>query len=850
MKDFKDRVNSIKDRQNQLAREYQDLMAEFEANDALRENETLRREHEAVQQRVAALEARLQLLEKENGSLRHALSEQILDEKLSLIKASRQKLETYFTAMGQGHMNSLDAVEHGARQRIHQLYEQADRFLGADKEVITAKLGQFQDELNHRIAAHRQRVLTEDRTIRSDAAQGYEQLASEGVSEETMQRRMKQNRIEMKIGLNWFNKLGIFLIILAVGAAFQYSYSTWFNGYMKGAAFFLLGALMLAGGEWLFRKNKTVFAMGILGGGISVLYGSVFYSYFLLEIIGLAIGMILSIIITATAVLLSLRYESRTICSFGLVGGYLPFFSYMVAFGLEGSAVYVAMGYLFLLNALILLISFRKNWVVVNYISFLFNMFSMLVLVSIAEHTAVGMLYAVVTFIMYLGITLYVPFKNKTKLTWWDFALLVLNTVINCVTLYSLLLSADWDDFSGLLALLFCATYFALARLSRRHVHQEKETRLFFYGTSLTFSLLVIPFQFGIHYMSLAWLIEGMVLTILGHLYRYRQLERIGWGIVGLCLGIFLFVDSFLSLFDTDSLDYSWKYTFVSLGLIVLTLFYAFRLQDDGDARRYRPGDRSLLSVFKYVALVNFWLYLVYETGRIYKRIMPEGSELYDFYKILLIAAITLILAYAITKVAVLYDTFVKHYVRILYGFGYLACLAVTLTVPSLHADGAYNSAENYVALMILIGFNLLVFFSGRDLIISILEPYPGQREWYPIIAGVYLFGIMTAILGVQLRLGHIGWLFSAVYLLLAIGYITYGFRYKYLLIRRIGLGLTLFSTGKMLLFDLQLMTTGSKIAAYFCFGIVLLGISYIYQKVSNKLGAAEEAASTADSQG
>lgn len=84
----------------------------------------------------------------------------------------------------------------------------------------------------------------------------------------------------MKIGLNWINRLGILLLILAVGAGFRYSYSTWFNDYMKGSAFFLLGAIMLGGGEWLFRKGRGAFALGLIGGGVSVLYGSVFYSYF------------------------------------------------------------------------------------------------------------------------------------------------------------------------------------------------------------------------------------------------------------------------------------------------------------------------------------------------------------------------------------------------------------------------------------------------------------------------------------------------------------------------------------------------------------------------------------------
>lgn len=95
----------------------------------------------------------------------------------------------------------------------------------------------------------------------------------------------------------------------------------------------------------------------------------------------------------------------------------------MAANGLEGNAVYIAMGYLFLLNLLILLVSFRKRWVVVQYISFLLNTPLMIVLAWLSESAVASMLYAVITFAMYLGMTLWVPFRLKSKLSWLDFSL-------------------------------------------------------------------------------------------------------------------------------------------------------------------------------------------------------------------------------------------------------------------------------------------------------------------------------------------------------------------------------------------------------------------------------------------
>jgi uncharacterized membrane protein len=112
--------------------------------------------------------------------------------------------------------------------------------------------------------------------------------------------------------------VGILLILLGVGAAAKYIHSTFFNDYMRSASFFVLGGLFLAGGEWFYRKGKEVFATGLLGGGVSILYCAVFYSYFLLHVIGIYQGLALSILITLTTVVLSVRYHSRTICSIGL----------------------------------------------------------------------------------------------------------------------------------------------------------------------------------------------------------------------------------------------------------------------------------------------------------------------------------------------------------------------------------------------------------------------------------------------------------------------------------------------------------------------------------------------------
>ncbi|WP_418039811.1 DUF2339 domain-containing protein [Paenibacillus xylanilyticus] len=844
MKDFKDRLRQVQQQQRQLVKEYNTLLQDYESDDLIVQNEQLREQVDAHELKLRQIEARARKMEEENARLRMALSEQMLDEKLNLIRVSQEKMETYFRGKTGVHNDRLEAHEHRTKINMNALFNKASEELQEDAMEFKERIAYLAAEVKERIERHRQTLQEREEAVRQQMQLGYEHMAEEGLSEETIQRRIRQNQMEMKIGLSWINKVAILLIILGVGAAFQYSYSTWFNDEMKGGAFFLLGMLMLAGGEWLFRRKRQTFAMGLLGGGISVLFGSIFYSYFLLHIIGLYTGLGLSVLVSAVSVLLSLRYQSRTICSLGLVGGYLPLFSYMAYFGLSGNSVYVAMIYLLLLNGIIVLISFGKRWPIVHYISFLFNTPCMLILLWLSPNNMVGMVYSVATFALYLGITLAYPFKHRVMLTWWDFALLAMNTSISCLMLYVLFDAEGWDDAQGLLALIFSLVYLGLARWVQRNMVQEKQTILLFYITSLTFAILMIPFQFGAKWLSMGWLIEGILLVILGHLKQFRSVERAGWGVVLLCVFTFVYYDVLVLYMVGEQSYFMLKYSCITLGALLITAYYAMVGSGKGIWSKTKIHHSVLelgaLNLFKYVTLGNLWIYVLYESNELYTRAVDGTFLLYLFYKWLMFAALTIALAYGLSRAKLFHDQMVKYYTTFLHAAGCCIALAVTLSMPALDPGAEQHTAAEIVGLLVLIIFNIGVFFAGRDLLIAVIRGQFKSVEWYPVIGGIYLLGVITVFLTVQFQWGDIGLMFSLMYLLLAILYIAYGFRRRYVMIRRLGLGLTLFSTGKMVFYDVGLLTTGSKIIAYFSFGVLLLGISYLYQKVSIRMEEAQ----------
>ncbi|WJH27191.1 hypothetical protein N6H13_17840 [Paenibacillus sp. CC-CFT742] len=255
MKDFKDRLRQVQQQQRQLVKEYSTLLQDYESDDLIVQNEQLREQVDAHELKLRQIEARARKMEEENARLRMALSEQMLDEKLNLIRVSQEKMETYFRGKTGVHNDRLEAHEHRTKINMNALFNKASEELQEDAMEFKERIAYLAAEVKERIERHRQTLQEREEAVRQQMQLGYEHMAEEGLSEETIQRRIRQNRMEMKIGLSWINKVAILLIILGVGAAFQYSYSTWFNDEMKGGAFFLLGMLMLAGESGCFGGN-------------------------------------------------------------------------------------------------------------------------------------------------------------------------------------------------------------------------------------------------------------------------------------------------------------------------------------------------------------------------------------------------------------------------------------------------------------------------------------------------------------------------------------------------------------------------------------------------------------------
>ena len=85
----------------------------------------------------------------------------------------------------------------------------------------------------------------------------------------------------------------------------------------------LTGLGFVAWGESLHRKEMRGYAVTILGGGVAILYFSIFAAFSFYHLLDQIPALLLMVLITAATVVMSVRYDSKTIAIFATVGGFM-----------------------------------------------------------------------------------------------------------------------------------------------------------------------------------------------------------------------------------------------------------------------------------------------------------------------------------------------------------------------------------------------------------------------------------------------------------------------------------------------------------------------------------------------
>ena len=171
--------------------------------------------------------------------------------------------------------------------------------------------------------------------------------------------------LETLVGLNWINRVAI--ITLVFGAAFFFKYaidSNWIGPGVRVAMGVLAAGVAVLFGHRLWHRGQQVFAQGLLGLGLALLYLSFYAAFQLYNLFPQSVSFLLMIAVTGLAFGLSVKYDSAATALLGSLGGYLT----PVVLSTGQNHPWVLFGYVFLLNLPGTALARRRHWRVLEYV--------------------------------------------------------------------------------------------------------------------------------------------------------------------------------------------------------------------------------------------------------------------------------------------------------------------------------------------------------------------------------------------------------------------------------------------------------------------------------------------------
>ena len=795
-----DNLKNIIDRQREVLSELEAERQAIEGSDLAKENAGLRAELDRLRMDFEQARDSAARLSDENAGLKNTLYEQVYNEKVKIVNTTAQKADIFFGRNVSGELNKLAALENSARARVNSIKETLARNNAAAREDINARLDELSALLDKTVTETRSYAAQVPGAFSHEERDALEALKDEKITDDQMQAVAKKNNIERFVGLNVLNAVGIFLLIVGSITLARFTY-VHLPDLMKGIMLFALGGAMLATGEILNRKKPNIFSLGISAGGIGILYAALATSYFGLHILGMYPAIVVCVLVTAGAFVLSNRYNSQVIAAFALIGGYLPMFS----IGSDVAVVYGAMVYFIALNLLALLISFSKKWRVSSFIGLFLNIIGTFYICMNSSGTndvlekVLTILYVLFVFLFYSSIPIISTYRTKARFRKSDVVMLAINTFFSSLTMYWVFYSFDVGDYNGLLAVAFAVIYLVLGRfIEKKFSGGERHTSALFYLTGLAFVVLIVPLQFGRAWLSLGWLAEGVLLAAYGVLNDAKRFKQAGFAISLLCLGAFI-------LFDCAWIEhylFFYKYLAITLGGLVILGAYMHKKMMAG----------TFIKIYKYFALVNVWIFAMYSILRELWSALHKlygGRTVYqiDYLLSALAIAVTFALAYAFSRIKLLSDLGMKILSIVLHVVG-ISLLAVVNASMSPVANAylgvdtpAFGITIAGTAILAVLG--ILSVLALRDLVKVIVLELKSGVEWFPLVISGYFVMILTQNLVVQFGLSFSSAAISIIYVLTALAWIIYGFTRRYSLIRKFGLGLAISSVVKLFLFDL-----------------------------------------------
>jgi uncharacterized membrane protein len=334
----------------------------------------------------------------------------------------------------------------------------------------------------------------------------------------TAKQVVKKTNLEKFIGENLINKVGILITIIGVIIGIKYSIE---NNLISPLTRIILGYLFsfsLLGAGLKLKAKYLNFSAVLLSGAISMMYFITFMGYDFYGLFPQLVAFGVMTLLTIFTVVAALNYDKPIIAHLGLVGAYaIPFL-----LSNNSGNVTALFSYMTIINIGILLISFKKYWKSLYYVSFSFTWLIYLGWIVkeyyYLEDFRFAFSFLSIFFILFYCMFLaYKTLKNE-KFQATDVILLFLNSFFFYgIGYYLLHTHSDYTrEFLGLFTLGNALIHFIPTVIIYRKKLVDKKLFYLIAALVLTFITITIPVQLDGNWVTILWSIEAGLLFWFG----------------------------------------------------------------------------------------------------------------------------------------------------------------------------------------------------------------------------------------------------------------------------------------------------------------------------------------------
>src|SRR5882724_3429940 len=354
-------------------------------------------------------------------------------------------------------------------------------------------------------------------------------------------------------GGNALVRVGVVVLFFGVAFLLKYAYEhTHVPIEVRLIAVAMGAGVMLVIG-WHLRSRKPVYALAMQGGGVGLLYLTVFGAFRLFNLIPGEAAFFLLVAIAVFSAVLAVLQNALSLAVLGVSGGFLA----PVLTSTGGGSHVMLFSYYAVLNAGVLGVALYKAWRPLNVVGFVFTFgigavwgarFYRPELFDSTEP------FLVLFFVQYVVIAVLFALRQAPQLKHYVDSTIVFGTPLVGFGLQSRLVH-DIEYGAAWSAVAAAAIYLVLASaLYRRHAETLRMLVEAFLALGVIFATLAIPLAFDGRWTSAAWALEGAAAYWVG-VQQGRRLPRAFGLLLQFAAGIAFVVDAGRSFSDTPVLN-------------------------------------------------------------------------------------------------------------------------------------------------------------------------------------------------------------------------------------------------------------------------------------------------------